>query len=800
MLKNYVTSAIRNFRKHPAHSFINVAGLGIGIACCLAILMYVRDEVSFDRFHDDADRIYRINKVVTPQEGGEERHAISSGLMGPTMAEDYPEVEAALRVLPWFDAELTTAGETSLMLGDILIADEGFFGFFDFEFLRGDPADVLVDPLSIVLTESTARRFFGDSDPIGRTVESLNGLEYTVTGIAANPRANSHLPFNAVISWSTTVPGAGPMDAEWLNNWLTQVMFTYVRLTEGADPAALEGKLPAFMERHFTERADQYALYLQPLADIYLGSANLQFTSGQRTGNRAYVRTFSIVAAIVLLIACINFMNLSTARASQRSREVGVRKALGARRSELVRQYLSEALVFVLVAILLALAVVQAAVPLLNDLTGKELGLSTIGTGPLLGILAGLAVLCTLLAGAYPALLLSRFRPERALRSAHAGALTGAGLRRVLVTFQFAATVTLIVGTAIVYRQVQFSQDMDPGFDREQILMLRTGDTDIASSIEAFRGEAVRLPGVVATSVTGTVPGEGTMSFELLPEGKSASESWTSNVIRLSDADMAETWGFEMTDGRFFDPDRPTDLQAGVVINETLARNLGWSDDAVGRKLSVSGELAGGQVIGIVEDFHFESVHNEIGPLVVFVAPRPNYVSIRFEAERAGELLAGLEELWTSMDAEHPFDYAFADQQWAAMYEAEERLMQTLTVFALLAILVACLGLTGLAMHSTARRTKEIGIRKVLGSSVAGIVGLLSREFTVLVVAGTAVAAPVAWFAADAWLSNFAYRIEPGPGVFILAGIGALVLALIAVGWQAVRAATADPVKSLRYE
>ncbi|NNF04507.1 MAG: FtsX-like permease family protein [Rhodothermales bacterium] len=799
MLKNYVTSALRNFRKHPTHSFINVAGLGIGLACCLAILMYVRDEVTFDRFHADGQRIYRINKVVTPQEGGEERHAISSGLMGPTMAADFPEVEAVLRVLPWFDAELTTAGGTSVMLDDILLADAGFFQFFDFELLRGAADRVLVNPLSIVLTESTARRFFGDSDPIGRTIESLNGFEYTVTGIAADAPKNSHLPFNAVISWATTVPGTGPMNAGWLNNWLTQVMFTYVRLIDGAAPVVLEEKLPAFMERHFAERAEQYALYLQPLSDIYLNSTDLRFTRGQRTGSRAYVRTFSLVAVLVLIIACINFMNLSTARASERSREVGVRKALGARKEEILRQYLSEALVFVLVSILLALSVVQASLPLLTDLTGKELGLSTIGVPRLAGILAGLAVVCTLLAGFYPALLLSRFRPESALRASTAGGLSGAGLRRILVTFQFAATVVLIAGTAVVYRQVQFSQDLDPGFDRDQILYLRTGDTDVASSIEAFREEIMRLPGVVLTSVSGTVPGEGTMSFSLEPEGKPESESWTSNVLRISDADMAETWGFEMADGRFFEPDRPTDSETGVVINETLARSLGW-DDAVGRGLSISGEMEDGLVIGVMRDFHFESVHSEIGPLVMFVAPRPNYLSVRFEADRTHELLSSLEDLWTSVDTAHPFDYAFADQQWASMYRTEQKLMQTLSAFAVLAILVACLGLMGLAMHTTARRTKEIGIRKVLGATAMGIVRLLSREFAALVVIGTVLAAPVAWLAADAWLSGFAYRIDLGPAVFVLAGAGALALALGTVLWQALRAASANPADSLRSE
>jgi putative ABC transport system permease protein len=799
MLKNYVTSALRNFRKHTGHSFINVTGLAVGIACCLGILMYVQDELSFDDFHADADHLYRLNKVVTPQEGGEERHAITSGLMGPTLVEDYPEAVAAVRVLPWFNPELTTVGETSVMLEDLMIADANFFQVFDFELVRGDPARVLAEPLSIVLTEETARRFFGDEDPVGRRIESLGGFEYTVTGIAKSAPHNSHLTYSAIISWQTTVPGVGPMDAEWLNNWLTQVLYTYVLLDDAASPASLEQKLPAFMERHFPERVDQYRLYLQPLSDIYLGSADLQYVRAVRTGNRTYVRIFSFIAVLVLLIACVNFMNLSTARAAERTREVGVRKALGARRGQLIEQYLGEAFVFVVTAVLLALALVQIALPLLNSLTGKSLGLGSIGFLPLSGMLAGLTLVCTMLAGTYPAFLLSRFRPEGALRAKGSIRLSGGSLRRVLVVLQFAATILLIVGTAVVYRQVRFSQQKDLGFDREQLLVLRTADTDLESGIETFRQELLENPAVLDAAVTGRVPGSGTIGFGILPEGKPDTETWTANAIRLGDTEMARTYGLEVVDGRFFDEDRPTDAETGVVINETLARQLGW-EDPVGRSLSISGELSDGRVIGVVGDFHYESIHNAIGPLVLFVAPRPNYVTVRFRTDDVQGLLSDIESKWAAMDAVHPFDYTFLDQQWARMYVTEERLMQTLTLFAVLAVFVACLGLFGLAMHTSAQRTKEIGIRKVLGASVGGIVTLLSREFVLLVLAGGLLAVPLAWTASERWLEGFAYRIHPGPGIYILAILTALVVALVSVGWQAVRAATADPVSSLRYE
>lgn len=795
MLKNYLTVTLRNLLNQRFYTVINVTGLAVGLACSLLILLFVRDERAYDSFHTQADRIYRLNKVVTPETGATERHAITSGLMGPTMVETYPEVEASVRVLPWFSPVVTARGETRISLEDVVFADANFFEVFDFDLLEGDPATVLEAPSSIVLTETTARILFGDTHPIGQTVVGLNDLTYTVTGIAADTPEHSHLTYNALVSWSTTVPGAGPLSFAWLNRWITQVNYTYLLLQSEADPVALEAKFGDFMQDFFPQRADQYQLYLQALDDVYLGSADLLHTRGLRQGNGLYVIAFSAIAVLILLIACINFMNLTTARATKRAKEVGVRKVLGAHRSRLASQFLGEATLLSLIALAVALLLTEATLPLLNAFTGKNLALNLVRSPGLVGLVTSLTVVVGLLSGLYPALVLSSFRPAHVLKGGWKGASGRGDLpRKVMVTFQFAITIALLVGTAVVYQQMDYTRTINLGYQPEQIVVLP--DIDNA---ETFKARLLESSAITHATSSGSVPGLGTMSVGMQPEGQSTEETWTTNIYPVDYAYL-ETYQMNMAAGRYFDPAFTTDSSQALVINETLARSLGW-DDPLGKRMDLPGEREGGVVIGVVQDFHNLSLHQAIDPMVLYIEPRRlDMISARVQAEAIPQAVAHAKAVWETLMPDKPFRYYFLDEAFATMYEAEDRTMRALGIFTLIAIFLACLGLFGLATFSAEQRTKEIGVRKVMGASIQSLVLLLVNDFARLVLIALVVAAPVAYIMMNRWLESFVYRIDIGMGVFLMAGLTALGLAMLTVSYQSIRAALSNPVNALRYE
>ncbi len=799
MLKNYLKIALRHLRKHPGYTFINVAGLAVGIACCLLILLYVQAELRVDRFHTNAERLYRLNKVVTPKAGETEFHVITSGPMAPALAADYPEVEQAIRVLPWFDDVLMRHGETSVLVPDVVFVDSNFFDVFSFELVRGDPADVLAAPLSIVLTETTAHRLFGDTDPIGQLLTGLNDLDYTVTGVAADPPVSSHLRFNALVAWSSLLPGQGGLEFGWIARWFPQVLYTYLQLTPGADPATLEAKLPEFMQRHFPQRADQYRLYLQPFTDLYLDSAHLLHMRNLRVGNRTYVYAFAIIALFILLIACINFMNLTTARATKRAQEVGMRKVLGAARRQLIRQFLGESLMMSLVALLLAVALVEVVLPVFQAFTGQVVPSGVWDNPTAMTAMVILFLVIGVAAGAYPAFVLSSFRPMHMLKGLGASSRDSAGPRKVLVTLQFTISIVLLAGTAVVYQQMAYMQTKNLGFQKEQVVILPIGNTAIQSQFDAFKQTLLQHPNITHAAGSNSVPGGGLMSFGINPEGKEQDESWTAQAIRLDDYDLLETYGMEIATGRYFSEDRPTDATNGVVINEAMARSLGWNDP-LGKRLDAPGEVDEGTVIGVIKDFHFESLHQPVAPLFLYYAPRHGNLSLRLTGQDLPATLAFIRDTWERFDPAYPFDYAFLDQAVAQLYDSEQRLMQTLSLFAILAILIACLGLFGLASFTAEQRTKEIGVRKVLGASVGSLVLLLSKDFTRLIGIAFVLASPLAYLAAQQWLQDFAYRIDLSWPIFLLAGALALAIAFFTVSYQAIRAAVGDPVKALRYE
>ncbi len=512
-----------------------------------------------------------------------------------------------------------------------------------------------------------------------------------------------------------------------------------------------------------------------------------------------YVYIFSAIAALILLIACINFMNLSTARATKRAREVGVRKVLGAFRTQLARQFLGESILLSLLALILATTLVEVVLPYFNEFTNKALEFDVLNNPFMLWGLLGITFFVGVVSGLYPALALSGFRPVHVLRGIWKGGAKGATPRKILVTLQFAISIALIAGTVIIYQQMRFMQNKNLGFHKGQIVVLPIGSTDIPEHAQAFRNELLRHPNIKHAAGSNSVPGVNMMSFTLRPEGKPEDEDWTAYAIRIDDTALLETYGLELAAGRYFSPKYATDVTNGVVINETLAKSLGWQEP-IGKHLDISGELQNGKVIGVVKDFHMKSLHHPIEPMLFYFASRWGNLSLRISGEDIPGTIKFLRKTWQEFDSRHPFEYYFLDQQFAQFYDSEQRLMQTSGLFSILAIFIACLGLFGLAAYTSEQRTKEIGVRKVLGATVSNIVILLSREFTRLVAISFLVAAPIAYFAANRWLQDFAYRINIPLWSFVLAGMIALLIAMFSVSFQAMKAAFTNPVDALRYE
>ncbi len=798
MWTNYLKIALRNLRRYRGHTAINVAGLAVGLACCLLIFLFVQDEQRYDRFHDDAGRIYRVvNERLA--DGSATHRAATPPAMGPALVREFPEVLQAARFFN-LGKTLVERDDQQFFERNVWIADSTVFDLFSFRLLQGDPQTALVAPYALVVSQSMARKYFGEADPLGQTLVLSGRNTFTITGVMEELPAQSHIAVNFLGSFATMKDFASEAR---LQNWIWQQFYTYILLPEGRDPAQLEAKFPAFIARYAdpetSTRGFNYRTYLQPLTAVYLRSANLRFDFGMR-GNVTYVYAFSIIALFILLIACFNFMNLTTARSTQRAREVGMRKVIGAQRGQLVRQFLGESVLLVMGALVLAAGLVALALPAFNTFTGKALSLD-----PSLVVgLVGVGLMVGLLAGSYPALFLSAFRPIEVLKGA-AGRPGGGGLsavRKGLVVTQFVISTVLIIGAAVVFRQLDYVQTKTLGFDKEQVVILPIRG-DIDDNLETVKAELLRHPGIVSATASWGTPGGIVPGDDIRMPG--SDNTWPTNVFTV-DHDYLYTYRMELAAGRDFSRAFPADTSTAFILNETAARDLGWSlDEAVGQEIWWDewsrDAVKKGRVIGVVKDFHYNSLHQAVGPLVMHLYPSVfGHVSVRIRPEETAATLAVLEQTWTTWAPGWPFEYYFLDEDLAAMYEAEEKAGQLAALFALLAVVIACLGLFGLSAFSAEQRTKEIGIRKVVGASAASIVLLLSKEVTRLVLAAFVVAVPVAYFAMNWWLDDFAYRVEISWGIFLMAGSLTLAIAFLTVGYQAVKAALGDPVKALRYE
>ena len=807
MLKNYLKIAFRNLWRNKAFSAINISGLAIGLATCLVIMLYVTNELGYDRFNEKADRIVRI--VFKASINGEKVEvATAAAPTAQTLLANYPEVEEATRVRV-YGAPFVTYNNQTFKEDRFAFVDANFFQVFTLPLIQGNAKTALTEPNTIIITKAIAQKYFGNEDPMGKVLQLKNEkTSYKVTGVIDKVPTNSHFHFDIFGSM------AGVEEAKE-TTWMSNNFNTYLVLRPGFNYKQLEAKFPALLQKQmgpevqkalgisleeFLKKGNKVGLFLQPLTAIHLHS---DFKGEfEPTGDIRYVYIFGAIAVFMLLIASINFMNLSTAGASKRAREVGIRKVLGSVQGELVRQFLLESILLTIIALVLAILLVYLALPTFNDLAGKELTFHFTEDLWLLPVLLLFGLIVGILAGSYPAFFLSSFRPVAVLKGTLTAGKESLSLRSGLVVFQFFISIALMIGTTVVYQQLNYIQNKKVGYDKDQVLVLH--DTYVlGKQEEIYRQQLEQDPRVVSASISSFLPvgPSNNNNSVVIPDNNGAQAVSTSQYG--VDYNYIPTMGMQVVVGRNFSKDFATD-STGMIINEAAVRAFGWGNKVLGRKVTrfidKEGNKATHRVIGVVKDFHFQSLHQRITPLVMMLGNNSGSMIVKVKTKDIAGLAATMKNKWNNFTTDAPMAYSFIDERFAQTYRAEQKIGRILGIFSGLTIFVACLGLFGLATFTAEQRTKEIGIRKVLGASLTNIVALLSRDFLKLVLLANILAWPLAWWAMHKWLQDFEYRTSIGWWVFVLAGIAALFIALLTISFQAIKAAVANPVNSLRSE
>jgi putative ABC transport system permease protein len=793
MLRNYLKVAFRNLWKHKVFSFINVMGLTVGMTACFLIFLYVSFELSYDNFNTKSDRIYRlVTDVITPSETI--RAGVTSWAYGPNIKVDFPEVESFVRLNG--GSFLVRKGDIKFQEEKTIFADSTLFSVFDFDLIKGDPATALKNTMSVVFTEEAARKYFGESDPIGQTLLlSGEGFPVTVTGVMKNIPENSQIKGDMFVSMSTLTEKLNKgIDGEWGNFGVS----TYLLLKSGTTGKELEKKFPAFLNNHagsmMRKMNMHYTLFLEPLRDVHLHSSR----GSNEPGSLNNVYIFSVVAIFILLIACINFVNLTTARSVERAKEVGIRKVVGAPKGLLARQFVSESVLLCLIAFVFSVALSAVLIPWFNNLSGKVISTGILSNLFYVGGMFVAAVCIGLVSGMYPAFVLSSFEPVVVLKGRFTTSVKGILLRKGLVTLQFGISIALIIATIIVYTQMKFMRDRDLGFSKEQMLILETGGDPRK---EAFKESLLSISGVKSTATSGSVPGSGNSSAYSEIENKSGDLQVANLDLYFVDFDYIKQFDLRVVAGRAFSKDFGTDSTQAMVLNEATVKLLGYSspEQAIGRRFKQWGRE--GKIIGVIKDFHFRALQEVIKPLTMRIEPRQTeMVSVKIEGGDPKSVLEAIETKWKTMMPDRPFSYFFMDEFFDRQYQSEERFEKLFFNFAILAIFISCLGLLGLASYSTMQRTKEIGVRKVMGASVGSIVGLLSMDFLKLVFVAFVIASPIAYYGMHQWLYKFAYRTDIHWWVFAAAALLSFAIAFVTVSFQSIKAALTNPVKSLRSE
>lgn len=795
---------------HKAYTILNVVGLTIGLTCFAFIALWVRDEWSYDRFNANANRIFRVAGTVHSDSEVFEQ-AVTSVAMGPALKNDYPEVEHSVRFAN--DDAIIKKGDKQFAEEGILLTDPSFFDVFSYKLTNGDPKTALKDPNCIILTETKAQKYFPNENPIGKILtltlydSTGRGIPYKVTGVMPDAPKNAHFTFNFLVSFETLIAfdrRTFMSDNVWGNN----SYYTYIMLTKGADYKAFEAKFPQFYEKHLKPLSVKYGgkwgadYSLQPLTDIYLKSHLRYEISPTSSITNLYI--FGTVGLFILLIAGINYMNLATARSVQRAREVGIKKVMGALKSQLVGQYLLEAIILAAGSLILALALCHFLQPVFYQITNKDIDLFS--SPALVGFMAAVALVLGILSGLYPAVFISSYQPTTVLKGSFANSGKGVWLRKSLVVFQFTITIVLLVGILVINSQMSFIQNKDLGFNKDALLGLRVYSIDeVAARIDAFKNDVLKSPYVknMTTSnslLVGGMGNNGTLTID--NKGKEI----RSNTYRLMvDYDYMETVGIKLLAGRNFSREFPTDIRTdstqNYILNEASVAAFGWEtpDKAIGKPFNMSGRR--GKVVGIVKDFHFNSLQHKVEPMAMMLRGDGfRRVILKIDMSQAQKAIAAVESTWKKHFPDVFFEYDFVDKRLGEQYAAEARFSKIFLYFSILSVLIACLGLYGLTSFATEQRTKEIGIRKVLGASIFSVTTLITKDFIKLVVIAIVIASPIAWYFMNQWLQDFSYKIDMQWWFFVIAGIVAVAIALLTVSYQAIKAALMNPVKSLKSE
>jgi putative ABC transport system permease protein len=806
MLRNYLKTAVRNLLRYKGFTLINILGLTIGVVGCLVIGLFVWDEWQYDKQTPGGENVYRIYEEAK-NNGATTYNAPVPPAYASFLKQQYPEVDTTLRILMSVDKFLVEAGDKKAYEPKALFVEPSFFSIFPLPFLKGDPSTALVQPTSVVISEDMANKYFGKENPLGKTLK-IDKTDYSVSGVFAQLPAHFHLDFNYLIPLAS----AG-IEKERMEIWTWHQFYTYVKLKPGVQVQALQAKFQAHIKKNIfptiTQVGSTFLPFFQPLRAIHLRSADFIYDNAIR-GNETYVRALTIIALFVLAIACFNFINLATARSLRRAREIGVRKVVGAGRKQLVVQFIGETILLSVCSVILATVVTLFIVPALNQFTGKSIAFHPL-TNPLLGLMILAAgVLIGILAGIYPALVLSGFRPIQVLKNIKPTGMGGhtSWLRQGLVVVQFTLSALLIVSAIIVYRQTKYLNHSDLGFNKEQVVFFEIKG-DVEKNLETFKSELKASPDVLSVTSGYGLPGDRFAGDGIILPGKDGDKEHSANVF-IGDHDYAKTLGLTIIAGRDFSRQMATDVDEAFLINETAVKEWGFGSpaQAIGQPLKWNKwrpdslhPVKEGKVIGVVKDFHYKSLHEKVTASVIQIYPSVQYaVAVKLRAANIGNTLAFIKNTWNKFSAGYPLDYKFMDENYGAMYSAEEKLASLLWIFTVMAIIVGCMGLFGLAAFNAEQRTKEIGIRKVLGASVLTIMGLLSKSFVRLVLLASLIAFPLAWWAMNRWLDNFPYRVGINWSVFAIAVLAALAIALVTVSFQSIKVATDNPVKSLRAE
>lgn len=795
MLRNLFKIALRNLFKDKAYSSINILGLTIGITCSLFLLMYIMDELSYDRYHAKANNIYRIISDIKEPDNAF-TWAVVSRPMAVELRNNYPEVKNAVR----FDGTsklLYKNGDLQFYEDNILLVDSTVFDMFSYEFIAGDPNTALDNPFCLVLTERMAKKYFSDpAEALNQSLTNERNETFKITGVIKDVPRNSHFRFDGLMSGSTR--------KDFLGNWGNFGTTTYIELPEGYDLSKMYASLEKITVEKVNPIFDKFGIKvkfeLQPILDIHLYS-KIQDQS-EAGGDISYVIIFAAVAGFMILIACINYMNLATARSAGRAKEVGLRKVMGSARAQLIAQFLTESVVVTLIALALSLVIIYLALPGFNTLANKELTFAYILQTPVMLSLVGIVVFTGILGGSYPAFYLSGFSPLSVLKGKLASKGGSAVFRKVLVVVQFSLSIFMLISTLIVYDQLQYLREKDLGFDKENVVRFDIDGNVRRSTMDELISSLRKIPSVVAVGRASAGPGDGIGKGVFQVEDADGKMVDRGVDLFAVDYDYLEALGMEVVAGRGFSKDNPGDTTFAVLVNESMVSRMGWKNPMGKQFIAGADQGFKRQVVGVIKDYNQASLYDPIEPMMILLSSNPPNVFVRIAPGDPKNVIAAVENQFKSVFPDQPFEYQFLDADLDSQYQADKKRSQIFTAFSGLTIVIACLGLLGLAAYTTEQRTKEIGVRKVIGASVKGLVLLVSKEFFVLVTLGTILAFPIAWFFTDRWLENFAYRIHLNDeiGTFVLSAILAVAITLTTVGYHVIRAALANPVNALRDE